>query len=63
MSAPLRDTTVVDIKRRDHVRRFGWLVNISGHRNGFCPLDLAQEHNIRDIKVSNESVTCTHWPR
>jgi hypothetical protein len=30
-------------------------VNISGKRGGFCPVDKAQEHNIRDIKVMYRS--------
>lgn len=29
-----------------------WLVNSSGHRDGFYPIDLGQEHGVRDIKVS-----------
>jgi hypothetical protein len=28
-----------------------WLVNTSGKRDGFQPIDLIQEHNVRDIKV------------
>ena len=35
------------------MRRYCWLVNLSGRRNSFCPIDLAQEHNIRDIKASS----------
>lgn len=37
------------------MRKYCWLVNLSGRRNGFCPIDLAQEHNIRDIKVSDSA--------
>ncbi|KAL1746003.1 hypothetical protein HDZ31DRAFT_35118 [Schizophyllum fasciatum] len=32
------------------VREHCWLVNMSGAPNGFCPVDQAQEHNIKDIK-------------
>ncbi|KAI5823219.1 hypothetical protein K523DRAFT_344625 [Schizophyllum commune Tattone D] len=33
------------------VREHCWLVNMSGAAQGFCPVDQAQEHNIKDIKV------------
>ncbi|TRM57981.1 hypothetical protein BD626DRAFT_614228 [Schizophyllum amplum] len=32
------------------VREHCWLVNFSGTPTGFCPVDQAQEHNIKDIK-------------
>ncbi|KII86509.1 hypothetical protein PLICRDRAFT_114722 [Plicaturopsis crispa FD-325 SS-3] len=28
-----------------------WLLNFGGRRDGFVPVDMAQEHNIKDIKV------------
>ena len=42
---------------RDFVRSYCWLVNFSGRRYGFSSIDLAQEHNVRDIKVSGTSVS------
>ncbi|KAI5891102.1 uncharacterized protein SCHCODRAFT_02580387 [Schizophyllum commune H4-8] len=33
------------------VREHCWLVNMSGTAQGFCPVDQAQEHNIKDIKA------------
>ena len=29
-------------------------MNLTGHRNGFFPIDCGQEHNIRDIKVTHQ---------
>jgi len=40
------------LSRRDFVRTRSWLVNTSGRRDGFYPIDLGQEHGVRDIKVS-----------
>ncbi|VDB95732.1 unnamed protein product [Peniophora sp. CBMAI 1063] len=37
------------------VREFCWLVNIKGHRDSFLPIDFAQEHNIKAIKVTYRS--------
>ncbi|KAI0363576.1 hypothetical protein BV20DRAFT_1057947 [Pilatotrama ljubarskyi] len=37
---------------RSYVRRHCWLVNLTGKRDGFQAVDLAQEHNIKDIKVT-----------
>ena len=37
---------------REYVRTRCWLVNTSGRRDGFCAVDMAQEHNVRDVKVS-----------
>ncbi len=37
---------------RSFVRRYCWLINRTGKRDGFLPVDLGQEHNIRDIKVN-----------
>ena len=34
------------------VRRYCWLINRTGKRDGFLPIDLGQEQNIRDIKVT-----------
>lgn len=42
---------------RDFVRSYCWLANFSGRRYGFSSIDLAQEHNVRDIKVSGTSVS------
>ncbi|TDL27181.1 hypothetical protein BD410DRAFT_714083 [Rickenella mellea] len=33
-----------------------WLVNSTGRRDGFCPVDMAQEHNVRDIKYTFASL-------
>jgi hypothetical protein len=41
-----------------------WLANTSGKPDGFLPIDLLQEHNVRDIKVSSFffiiRFACTH---
>ncbi|KAL1699110.1 hypothetical protein EV121DRAFT_216903 [Schizophyllum commune] len=39
----------------EFVRQHCWLVNMSGRADGFCPVDQAQEHNIKDIKVTYRS--------
>lgn len=49
--------TVLTLSHRDFVRSYCWLVNFSGRRYGFSSIDLAQEHNVRDIKVSGSSVS------
>ncbi|KAH7910138.1 hypothetical protein BJ138DRAFT_1009422 [Hygrophoropsis aurantiaca] len=40
---------------RNHVREHCWLINRSGKRDGFLPIDQGQEQNIRDIKVTYHS--------
>jgi len=42
---------------RDFIHQNCWLVNTTGKPNSFQPIDLLQEHNVRDIKVSS-AVTC-----
>ncbi|KAH9902527.1 hypothetical protein C8Q73DRAFT_741902 [Cubamyces lactineus] len=37
---------------RVYIRRYCWLVNFTGTRAGFLAVDMAQEHNIKDIKVT-----------
>ncbi|KAF8989445.1 hypothetical protein BDQ17DRAFT_1256868 [Cyathus striatus] len=37
------------------VKHHCWLVNMTGKPGSFCPVDMAQEHNIRDIKVTYRS--------
>ncbi|KAI0639717.1 hypothetical protein C8Q77DRAFT_1082554 [Trametes polyzona] len=37
---------------RTYIRQYCWLVNFSGKRDGFLAVDMAQEHNIKDIKVT-----------
>ncbi|RDX45838.1 hypothetical protein OH76DRAFT_1457458 [Lentinus brumalis] len=37
---------------RTYMRRYTWVVNFTGARNGFVAVDMAQEHNIKDIKVT-----------
>ncbi|EIW75949.1 hypothetical protein CONPUDRAFT_76987 [Coniophora puteana RWD-64-598 SS2] len=37
---------------KDYVRRRAWLVNLSGHPGKWHPVDQAQEHNIKDQKVT-----------
>ncbi|KAF6746516.1 hypothetical protein DFP72DRAFT_823129 [Ephemerocybe angulata] len=39
----------------DFARHHCWLVNTTGKPGKFCPVDMAQEHNIRDIKVTYRS--------
>ncbi|KAI0668429.1 hypothetical protein C8Q78DRAFT_1098590 [Trametes maxima] len=36
----------------EYVRKYCWLVNFTGARDGFLAIDMAQEHNIKDIKVT-----------
>ncbi|KAI0350254.1 hypothetical protein OH77DRAFT_1573825 [Trametes cingulata] len=36
---------------RTYIRRHCWLVNLTGKHDSFQAVDLAQEHNIKDIKV------------
>ncbi|KIJ10153.1 hypothetical protein PAXINDRAFT_164295 [Paxillus involutus ATCC 200175] len=40
---------------QDFVREHCWLVNFEGKPNSFLPIDMAQEHNIKDIKVTYKS--------
>ncbi|KAF9787416.1 hypothetical protein BJ322DRAFT_1107483 [Thelephora terrestris] len=40
---------------KEFVRTRGWLVNNSGRRDGFYPIDLGQEHGVRDIKHTFDS--------
>lgn len=40
---------------RDYVRDHCWVVNKEGRRNTFLAVDQAQEHNIKDIKVTYRS--------
>jgi hypothetical protein len=35
---------------RDYITHHCWLANTTGRRESFLPIDLLQEHNIRDIK-------------
>ncbi|KAL4065142.1 hypothetical protein J3A83DRAFT_4360456 [Scleroderma citrinum] len=39
----------------DFVCEHCWLVNFAGQRNSFLPIDMTQEHNIKDIKVTYRS--------
>ncbi|KAL4066538.1 hypothetical protein J3A83DRAFT_4359970 [Scleroderma citrinum] len=39
----------------DFVCEHCWLVNFAGQRNSFLPIDMAQEHNIKNIKVTYRS--------
>ncbi|KAM5534908.1 hypothetical protein V8D89_011463 [Ganoderma adspersum] len=40
---------------RDYVWRHCWLVNFTGKCDGFTAVDMVQEHNIKDIKVTWQS--------
>lgn len=40
-----------DADTKSFVRQHCWLGNTTGRADGYCPLDMIQEHNIRDIKV------------
>ncbi|KAF9791033.1 hypothetical protein BJ322DRAFT_1000129 [Thelephora terrestris] len=42
---------------RDYVRRYCWLVNFTGHQNGFCPIDLAQERHDSYQQLKNPQHT------
>ena len=35
---------------RNYIINYCWLANTTGRRDGFLPIDLLQEHNVRDIK-------------
>ena len=37
---------------RTFIKEHGWLVNFQGKRDSFHAIDMAQEHNIRDLKVT-----------
>ena len=37
--------------KSDFVRQHCWLVNFEGKSDSFLPIDMAQEHNIKDIKI------------
>ncbi|KAH7921722.1 hypothetical protein BV22DRAFT_1107053 [Leucogyrophana mollusca] len=39
----------------DFIRENCWLVNFKGKQSSFLPIDMAQEHNIKDIKVTYKS--------
>jgi len=45
----------VTLTARQFVREHCWLVNFAGKYNSFLPIDMAQEHNIKDIKVCHIS--------
>ncbi|KAJ3757148.1 hypothetical protein EV360DRAFT_46664 [Lentinula raphanica] len=38
-----------------HIRKWCWVFTRNGKANSFLPFDLAQEHNVRDIKVTYRS--------
>ncbi|KAI0054416.1 hypothetical protein BV25DRAFT_1922704 [Artomyces pyxidatus] len=40
---------------RNYIRTRGWLVNMKGQSDSFLPIDMAQEHNVKDIKVTYRS--------
>ncbi|TFK58743.1 hypothetical protein BDN72DRAFT_781667 [Pluteus cervinus] len=40
---------------KDLIREQCWLVNFTGKPTDFLPIDMAQEHNIKDIKVTHRS--------
>ncbi|KAH7917005.1 hypothetical protein BV22DRAFT_1027111 [Leucogyrophana mollusca] len=41
---------------RNHIRKYCWLINRSGKRDGWLPIDKGQEQNIKDIKVTYHSL-------
>jgi hypothetical protein len=43
---------VYSFQIREYITRYCWLANTTGHPDSFLPIDLLQEHNVRDIKVS-----------
>jgi hypothetical protein len=50
-SAPFKKTLALMTQQRDFVRNHCWLVNHTGKPTDFLPIDEAQEHNIKEIKV------------
>jgi len=34
-----------------YILKYCWLANSTGKQDGFHPIDLLQEHNVRDITV------------
>ncbi len=44
-----------DLSNREFVRENCWVLNFSGKPDAFVPVDQAQEHNIKDIKVTYRS--------
>ena len=40
----------------DHIKKWCWIMTRTGQPNSFLPYDLAQEHNIADIKVHYRSM-------
>ena len=49
-----------NLKWRDFVWNHCWLVNHTGKPAGFLPIDEAQEHNIKEIKVLSWHLNLTH---
>lgn len=49
------NNTTLTIENSDFVKHHCWLVNTTGKPGMFCPVDRAQEHNIKDIKVTYRS--------
>ena len=47
--------TATDLPLSDFARHHCWLINTTGKPHLFCPVDQAQEHNIKDIKVTYRS--------
>ena len=45
----------------EHARTKCWLVVACEHRDGFCPVHVAQERNIRNEKVSNRKARKGQW--
>ncbi|KAH7905726.1 hypothetical protein BJ138DRAFT_1138187 [Hygrophoropsis aurantiaca] len=41
---------------RQHIQKYCWLINRSGKRDGWLPIDKGQEQNIKDIKVTYHSL-------
>lgn len=40
---------------RNYVKKYCWLINRNGKRDGYLPIDQGQEQNIGDIKVSTKA--------
>ena len=56
ISSPLSNVVIADLQLcSDFVRENCWVLNFSGKHNSFVPIDQAQEHNIKDIKVTYRS--------
>ena len=50
LSITFNTTERLSVSHRNYIINYCWLANTTGRRDGFLPIDLLQEHNVRDIK-------------